>query len=101
MYIPQCKVCNSQFKELIEQLGRQGLSAQKIEDYLRSLTKPEEIEIVSKEDIRSSNIRKHLKSHINSDKETQQISVAKTRTKIEKSRDYYNQGIGIKIDKIN
>ena len=39
-YVAQCKVCNSKFKSIIENLHTQGMSPNKIYDYLQALKDP-------------------------------------------------------------
>lgn len=98
--VVQCKVCNSKFRGLIEELHRQGMNPQKIYDYLQSLSDPMEKMEVKKEDIKPSSIRRHLDKHYNSTDDTK-IKVAETKKKIDSSREKYQQGIQITVDKVN
>ena len=98
--VKQCKVCNSQFRGLIEELYRQGMNPQKIFDYLQSLSDPMEKVAVKNENINPSSIRRHLDKHYNPIDESK-IKVAETKKKIETSREKYQQGISIAVDKVN
>lgn len=97
--IPQCKVCNSKFRNLIEELSVKGMSPQKIYDYLQTL-KGKDKDLVVKEDINPSAIRRHIAKHFNI-KDGINIKTAETQLQLEKSRDSYKQGVAITIDKIN
>lgn len=98
--VSQCKVCQSQFRNLIEQLNLNGLSPEKIFEYLNNLTDPAQLAIVQKEGIKPSSIRRHLKNHFNSE-EGAKIKLAETKAKLNQSRNLYNEGIQIAIDKVN
>lgn len=98
--VSQCKVCNSYFRNLIEQLHLSGLSPEKIYDYMQNLSDPTERAYVLQEDIKPSSIRRHLKRHFNSD-EGVKVKLAETRARIQRSRNLYQQGVQITIDKIN
>lgn len=100
VWVSQCKVCNSKFRTVIETLHTKGMSPQKIYDYLQSLTKPEEKEIVLQENIKPSAIRRHMDRHFNI-KDGVTIKSAETKQKIEESREAYKQGVQIVIDKVN
>lgn len=99
-FVSQCKVCNSHFRTVIEQLHLNGLSPEKIYDYLQNLTEPNEKDIVTKEDIKSSSIRRHLQRHF-ADDERAKVKIAETKARVEKSRDLLHQGVQITIDKVN
>lgn len=99
-HVSQCKVCNSHFRNLIEQLHLNGLSPEKIYEYLQGLTDPKEVAIVQQEDIKPSSIRRHLKRHFNSE-EGAKIKLAETKARLQQSRNLYNEGIQIVIDKVN
>lgn len=98
--VSQCKVCNSQYRTIIEQLHLNGLSPEKVYDYLQNLTDPNEKAIVSKEDIKPSSIRRHIQRHFNSD-EGAKVKIAETKARIEQSRSLLQQGVQITIDKVN
>lgn len=99
-YVAQCKVCNSKFRNIIESLHNQGMSPQKIFDYLRSLTDPNEIEIVEKENINPSSIRRHMDRHFDVN-DGAKIKVAETKNRIKQSRETYKQGVQIVVNKVN
>lgn len=98
--ISQCKVCNSKFRNLIEQLHLNGLSPEKIFEYMAGLSNPNEIAVVQQEDIKPSSIRRHLKKHFNSE-EGAKIKLAETKAKVNQSRNLYEEGIQIAVDKVN
>src|SRR3712207_3848452 len=86
MYVTQCKVCNSVFRNRIEELSLQGLNPQKIYDYLQSLQDENEKALVKTEDIKPSSIRRHLDRHF-SYEEAAKVKVAETHSRIDKSRE--------------
>ena len=98
--IKQCKVCNSNFRNLIEQLHQNDLSAEKIYEYLQNLTSTKDKKIVQEEDIRPSSIRRHLQNHFNSE-DGSKVKLAETKARIEQSRNLLNHGVQITVDKIN
>lgn len=100
MYVKQCKVCTSIFRNRIEELSLKGMNPQAIYDYLQSLQDPEEKDIVQKENIKPSSIRRHLDRHFKKE-EVEKIKMAETHSRIEKSRQMLNDGVQIAIDKIN
>lgn len=99
LYEKRCKVCNSKFRNLIEELHVNGLSPEKIHEYLRNLPDPEDQAIVQKEQIAPSSIRRHMDRHFNIE-EGVKIKLAETRNKLEKSRKAFESGVQITIDKI-
>lgn len=100
LYEKRCKVCNSQFRNLIEQLHVNGLSPEKIYDYLLNLTDPEEKIVVQNEDIKPSSIRRHIDRHFNIE-EGAKIKLAQTKNRLEKSRSAFETGVQVTIDKVN
>lgn len=98
--ISQCKVCNSRFRNIIENMHTKGTSPEKIYEYLQSLSGPEEKDIVISEDIKPSSIRRHMAKHFNVKDETN-LKIAETKSKIIESRNAYNEGIQIAVDKVN
>lgn len=99
IYIRQCKVCNSKFRNVIEDLHNRGMSPEKIFDYLQNLTDPLEKSIVQSEDIKPSAIRRHMQNHFNpKDEAIRQI--AETKSRIEKSRDDYKKGVQTIINNV-
>lgn len=98
--IKQCKVCNSDFRNLIEQLHLNDLSAEKIYEYLQNLSSAKDKLKVQEEDIKPSSIRRHLQNHFNSE-DGSKVKLAETKARIEQSRNLLNQGVQITIDKIN
>lgn len=98
-YVKQCKVCNSKFRNLIEELSTQGMSPQKVYDYLQSLTDTTEQEVVKREDINPSAIRRHMDRHFDLN-DGAKIKVAETKSRIDQSRDSYKNGVAIIVDKV-
>jgi hypothetical protein len=98
--ISQCKVCNSKFRNVIEELSTKNMSPEKIYAYLQSLTDPEQQMLIVKENINPSSIRRHLKSHFKQD-EVANVKLAETHSKIEYNRNLYKEGKEITVDKIN
>jgi hypothetical protein len=99
-YIKTCKVCNSKFRNVIEDLHVQGMNPQKIYDYLQSLTDPAEQILVAQEDIKPSSIRRHLDNHFDV-QDGAKIKLVDTQKRVDQSRDSYNKGVKILIDKVN
>lgn len=99
-YVKACKVCNSVFRNRIENLYLEGFNPQRIFNYLQSLQDKNEQEIVQREDIKPSSIRRHLDNHFQKDEEIK-ARIVETHNKIEQSRDMLNNGVSITIDKIN
>lgn len=100
MYVKQCKVCNSAFRNRIEELSLQGLNPQQIYNYLQNLQDETEKQIVMSEDIKPSAIRRHIDRHFNVE-EIAKVKVAETHHRIDKSREMLHKGTQIAIDKIN
>jgi len=99
-YVASCKVCNSHFREIIENLHIEGLSPAKIMQRLRSNRDATERQILEEEDITESAIRRHLARHFNV-KDSKLMAKAETKARIEKSRDTYKRGQSIHINKVN
>ena len=99
-YVAQCKVCNSKFRAVIENLHNQNMTPQKIYDYLQSLTDSDEQISVKQEDINPSSIRRHMERHYDV-KDGAVIKIAETQNRIEQSRDAYKKGVQIFVDKVN
>lgn len=99
-YIKQCKVCNSKFRNLIEELHTQNMSPQKIYEYLQNSKNPEEQAVITKEDIGAASIRRHMDKHYDI-KDEALVKLADTKSRIEKSRESYKQGVSIFVDQIN
>jgi hypothetical protein len=97
---PQCKVCNSRHRGIIEELASQKFSPDKIYRYLLSLRDPKDVKIVQQEDIKPSSIRRHLQRHWDK-KEEQQAATAAVNAKVKRARDEYERGVKITIDKTN
>lgn len=100
MYVAQCKVCNSEMKNVIEELVSNGLSPEAVYKHLQSLTKPSEKAIVKRENIAPSAIRRHMKKHYNQE-EKDIIQKTIPKTKLEIARENYKNGIKTTIDTIN
>lgn len=95
-----CKVCNSIYRNTIETLSVKGFSSQKIYDYLHSLTSAEDIENVQNENIKPSNITKHINAHFDSlDNDT--IIYSEIQQKIDRTREKYSKKETIAVDKVN
>jgi ATP:corrinoid adenosyltransferase len=99
-YVKQCKTCNSKFRGVIEELHTQGMSPQKIYEYLQSLSDPDEQEIVKKENIKPSSIRRHMKNHFDPSDDIK-IKTAETKERLKEVKDKYEQGTDIIIDEVN
>lgn len=100
MTVSQCKVCQSHNRSLIEQLHLNGLSPEKIFDYLSNLQDPTQASLILQENIKPSSIRRHLKKHFNSE-EGVKIKLAETKAKVNQSRNLYDEGIQIVVDNVN
>lgn len=98
-YIRQCKVCNSQFRNLIENLHNQGLNPQKIYEYLQNLKDPLEQAIIKDEEINHSSIRRHLDKHFNPQDEAIR-KIGETKARVDKSRDDYKKGVQTIINNV-
>ena len=99
-YEKNCKVCNSKFRNVIENLKVKGMSPENIYKYLRGIEIPSDKVIILKEDINPSAIRRHMARHFDI-KDGVIIKIAESQTKIEQSRDVYSQGVQIMVDKVN
>lgn len=98
-HIQQCKVCNSKFRNKIEDLHTNGMSPEKIQEYLQNLTDPLEQTIVKEENIGHASIRRHMQKHFNpKDEAIRQI--AETKSRIDKSRDDYKKGVQTVINSV-
>jgi hypothetical protein len=93
-------VCNSKFRNLIEQLHQNDLSAEKIYEYLQNLTSSKDKVAVQQEDIRPSSIRRHIQNHFNSDDDSK-VKLAETKARIDQSRNLLYNGVQITVDRIN
>lgn len=100
MYVSQCKVCNSVFRNRIESLTMEGMNPQRIFDYLQSLQDPQEKAIVARENINPSSIRRHIDKHF-SKEEVAKVKLAETHSRIDQSREMLHKGNQIAVDKIN
>ncbi len=96
----RCKVCNSKHKNIIEQLSCKGFTPDKIYKYLQELTDPMDRKIAKEENITPSSIRRHLQRHFDQ-RDDFLIKDAKIKSKVQKNRDDYQQGLKINIDKAN
>lgn len=99
LYEKRCKVCNSQFRNLIEELHIGGLSPEKIAEYLNNLSDPQQKLVVQSEDIRPSSIRRHIDRHF-SVEEGAKIKLAETKNRLDKSRSAFEAGVQATIDKV-
>lgn len=100
MYVKQCKVCNSHHKGLIEELLVQKMSPEKIHEHLLALKDPMDRKIVVEEKINPSSIRRHSQRHFDQ-KEDQVIQHATIKSKTKKSRENFESGVKISVDKVN
>jgi len=99
-YEKNCKVCNSKFRSMIENLKISGMSPEKIFNYLKGLESPTDKAIVQREDINPSSIRRHMAKHFDI-KDGVIVKMAESEARIEQSRGVYQQGVAIVIDKVN
>ena len=97
---PQCKVCNSKHRGLIEELAAKKFSPDKIYRYLLGLKSPQDVKIVREEDIKPSSIRRHLQRHWDA-KEELAAEEASVRSKVKRNRSNFERGVKINIDKAN
>ena len=100
MIVKQCKVCMSKHKGIIEELAIKKLSPEKIYEYLQNMRDPKDQKIVKEEDIKPSSIRRHLQRHFN-EKEDLLVRDATVQSKVKSSRQNYQDGRKINIDKAN
>ena len=99
-YEGRCKVCKSKHRGIIEQLSCKGFTPIKIYEYLQSLTDEIDRKIVEEENITPSAIRRHLQKHFDQ-RDDFLIKEAKLKSRVEKKRTDYEQGLKINIDKAN
>ena len=98
-YEKNCKVCNSYFKNIIEEMYNRGLTAKQIYEALFLSQNPQEIQILHNEGLTESIIKRHLDKHYN-EKASTYIRSTKNKTKLQKAREDYKKGQQIKIDTI-
>jgi hypothetical protein len=98
--IKQCKVCNSKFRNKIEDLHSKGMNPQKIFEYLQNISEPYEAAIVKDEDIQPSAIRRHMDKHFNPQDEAIR-QIAETKSRVEKSREDYKKGVQTVINNVS
>jgi hypothetical protein len=90
----------SKHKGIIEELAIKKLSPEKIYEYLQNMRDPKDQKIVKEEDIKPSSIRRHLQRHFN-EKEDLLVRDATVQSKVKSSRQNYQDGRKINIDKAN
>ena len=100
MIVKQCKVCMSKHKGIIEELAMKKMSPEKIYEYLQGLQNPKDVKIVQEEQIKPSSIRRHLQRHFD-EKESLLVQEATVKSKIKNSREKFQDGRKINIDKAN
>lgn len=99
-YEPKCKICNSHFKHMIEQMFNEGLGPRQIYEYLSKLKDPVEQKIFEKEDFKEATIRRHLTKHYNI-KAAAKIHLSATKSRIQKSRENFRSGVAMRVDSIS
>ncbi len=100
MTVPQCKVCKSKNRAVIEKLYVQGLSPEKILNYLQSLDDEENKLIVESEKLTVSGIKRHLTRHFDQ-VEASIIQEIDSQKKIIDAREKYSEGRANTINKVN
>lgn len=98
-YEMKCKVCNSRFKTLIEQMYNEGLNPRQIFEFLKNQKDPVERTFFEKEDLKEATIRRHLNRHYNI-KAAAKMHVSATRSRIQQSRENFRTGVAMRVDSI-
>ena len=96
---PKCKICNSHFKDVIEEMYNNGLTVKQIWNALDSLQDPDERNIWLVESIKEANISRHLQKHYNI-KVGAATKLAENRTRLEKSRAAFREGVHMKVNAV-
>ena len=99
LYDKRCKVCNSEFRNMIENLHVQGMNPRQTLEYLANLSDPEQQEQLLKADLTESAVRRHIQRHFDIKTGTQ-IKLAEGKTKLQRSRDQYKKGVRVMIDNV-
>lgn len=99
LYEKRCKICNSEFRGMIENLHIQNMNPRQIMEYLGGLSGPGEQEQIKQDEITESAIRRHLARHFDI-KTGAQIKIAETKTRLQQSRDQYKQGVRVMVDNV-
>lgn len=99
-YEPKCKVCNSQFKTLIESLYDNNLNGRQILEALHSLKDQQSQIILSKEQLSEASINRHLEHHY-SQKAKAALKTATHTDKLSQSRETFKNGIQTKVNTIS
>lgn len=99
-YEAKCKVCNSKFRNLIEQLAIRGMNPVKIYEHLQSITDEEQKQIIIQENIKPSSIRRHLARHFN-EEDVRNVKLSNVNADLDKSREMLKKHKKINIDKVN
>ena len=99
-YEQRCKVCNSHFRDVIENLCNEGLNPRQIFEYLNSLNDATEKQIFEKEGLKEATIRRHLERHYDIKLGTK-IRMAHAKARVQKSRDNFRTGVAMRVDSIS
>lgn len=98
-YEQRCKVCNSYFKNTIEEMYDKGLTAKQIFEALHLTQDPSELETLKKEFLTEQIINRHLTKHYNP-RMTASIKSVTNKTKLQQARENFKNGRQSKIDTV-
>lgn len=98
-YEKNCKICNSYFKNAIEEMYNRGLNAKQIYEALFLSQNSQELQILQQEAFTEAHIKRHLEKHYN-EKASTYIRSTTNKAKLKKAREDYKKGQQIKIDTI-
>ena len=99
-YEARCKVCNSQFKNVIESLYNNNLNPRQIFEALNALQDDKSKKILAIEQLSESSIARHLEKHY-SVKATTALKQAENAERLLKSRELFKDGVQNKINTIS
>ena len=99
-YESKCKVCNSAFKDIIEEMLAKDLNPRQILDAMSTISDPEQKRLWEKEDIKEANIRIHGQRHF-SIKTGVAVKTAELKDRLQQSKKAFKDGVKIKVDAIN
>lgn len=96
----KCKVCNSQFKSIIESLYDNNLNPRQIFESLSALQDETSKQILAAEQLSEGAIARHLDKHYSAKARTA-LKQAVNTERLEKSRESFRDGVQAKINTIN
>ena len=91
-YEVRCKVCNSQFKNIIESLYNNNLSPRQIFEAINAFQDEKSKQILAMEQLTESSIARHLDKHY-SQRADAALKQANNTDKLLKSRELFKDGI--------